>query len=160
MWLMDLIAAIMGMPAKPAKPQKPAVTSLVTSWGVISAELDAMGMNILYGALDAPDAYYSTDLTGWQLVLDYIYKVYKFPEYDPNRMDCEDFALLLKALVQAEFGLNTIGFTIGTMPQGVHGFNIIRTEQGWRYVEPQPAFGRPVPFTMGERGYDADYILI
>lgn len=120
------------------------------------AELGALGLKLMYPVLlDASGRYYYSDDEGWAEVFYYIYTVFPMPPYIAFRMDCEDFAILLKGLVSALFGLNYFALTIGNIPQGCHAFNFFRTEDRHLILEPQLAQF----FEWGERKYTPKYAL-
>ena len=85
------------------------------------------------------DCYYSTTLEGWNELLIFVYKDFKWPKYMSDRFDCDKFAFLLKALVAAYFGLNDISFTCGNSPLGYHAWNTLHTPDGNFDFEPQTA---------------------
>lgn len=82
-------------------------------------------------------AYYYTNIKGWADIFDYIYFKFPMPKYIADRMDCDDFAFLLKSLVASFFGINYIAVTFGPSHLGYHAWNIIRTENGFYQFEPQ-----------------------
>lgn len=60
----------------------------------------------------------------------------KLLKWEPDIFDCDDFAHVIKA----EFSLlkiNGIGIVRGKTPRGFHCWNIILTDNGIRYMEPQ-----------------------
>ncbi len=117
-----------------------------------------MGLRrLLYPCLlDEGQRYYYTTAKDWAEIFSWIYFDFKMPSYISARMDCEDFAFLLKGLVSAFFGLNYFGWTVGTIPGGYHGFNLFRTEDGLLLFEPQTG----EMFQIGEQGYRPEYVLL
>jgi hypothetical protein len=84
--------------------------------------------------------YHFTNSDGWNALLIYIYKDFTWPPYLPQKMDCDDFAILFKGLVASNFGLNYFGITFGYTAAGQsHAFNTFRDETGLITFEPQNA---------------------
>jgi len=96
--------------------------------------------------------YYFTTLWGIQEAVRYVRRVYSFPKYEVEQTDCDDFAILMKGLMSAEFGINDFGIALGNTPMGYHAFNLARAEQNWVFIEPQTG----EIFEMGEKGYTCD----
>jgi len=136
---------------------KPDVDPLhISSWK-IKSELDAMRLNIWRGyTLDHFQDYYYVSAKDWAEVFSYIYFEFDMPSYIESRMDCDDFAILLKALVSYQFKLNCFGFVLGNTPMGYHAWNIFKTDNGWLQLEPQTGKF----FELGEHGYEPEYIII
>lgn len=132
---------------------KPKIELLSMPRTAVSAELEAVPVNLL-GLWDM--TYYYTKAEDWAEVFDYIYFKFDMPGYIAERMDCDDFALLLKGLVNAFFGLNYFGVVIGNTPMGYHAWNDFRTENGLMQFEPQT--GKYFP--LGEQGYKPGYVLL
>ena len=78
------------------------------------------------------------------------------PSYVSARMDCDDFAMLLKSLVSAFFGLNYFGMVMGQSPIGFHAWNIFRAENGLWQLEPQTGKF----FLLWEDNYRPEYVLM
>ncbi len=126
-------------------------------WDNARLEIAKLGLKLMYPVmLDTFQDYYYTTAPGWADVFNYIYCGWSMPDFVAARMDCEDFAILLKALVSALFGLNFFGICGGTIPQGGHAFNLFWTDEGPLLLEPQTANF----FEIGEHGYKPEYILI
>lgn len=140
-----------------AKADKPSVTLLSMSGQDVKRELEELGLKLMYPTLmDYFQPYYYTKREGWAEVFNYIYCVFDMPPYIAGRMDCEDFAILLKGLVSALFGMNYFALTIGDSPRGTHGFDFFRAEDGLLIIEPQTADF----FEWGEKGYKPEYTLV
>ncbi len=133
---------------------KPSVAPLYSHAVFISQDLGQMNLTQLYGFMDS-DYFYVSD-EDWAKVLSYIYFDYDMPKYMAEKMDCEDFGILLKALVSSLFGLNAFGFVLGQMPLGFHGWDIFKTQNGWLQLEPQTG----EIFPIGDKGYKPQYILL
>lgn len=136
---------------------KPKIELLWTPTPEVRQEISALGLKLLYPTLmDENEPYYYTKAEDWARVFSYIYFDFAMPSYLVARMDCEDFAILLKGLVSALFGLNYFGFVLGWMPRGYHGWDMFKTENGMIQLEPQSGEF----FPLDERGYKPEYILI
>ena len=141
---------------KKEKP-KPQIELLYESSENVLQKVNQLGLRMLYPALlDWSMPYYYTKAEDWAEVFDYIYFKFNMPSYLAARMDCEDFAILLKGLVSSFFGLNYFAVVIGTTPAGGHGWNLFMTEAGWLQFEPQTGNF----FELGEKDYKPLYILI
>ena len=71
-------------------------------------------------------------------------------------MDCDDFAILMKGLMNAEFCVNAFGIALGNVPGGYHAYNIARVEDRWVMIEPQTG----EVFEFGDNGYQCDKVII
>ena len=100
--------------------------------------------------------YYYTTAKEWAEVFNWIYFKFAMPKYAADRMDCDDFAFLLKGLVASFFELNYFGVVIGRTPLGCHAWNILRTEDEVWQFEPQTG----ACFPWGEQGYFPEYVLL
>lgn len=128
---------------------KPAFLLKELSASVVRAELPfhhLMGLDSLY---------YYTASEDWGKVFSYIFFGFDMPDYVAERMDCDDFALLMKGLVNSFFGLNAFGVVFGQALGGYHAWNIFRTEEAWMQFEPQT--GEVFKY---EKGYEPQYVLI
>lgn len=138
----------------PIATSKPSITFYEIDYNVVLSELNAMGLSILRsGLLDSQ--YYYTTLWGIQEAVKYARKVYSFPSYKSEKTDCDDFAILMKGLLSAEFGLNDVGIVFGDSPMGYHAFNMARVEDRRVLIEPQTG----EVFEIGENGYIPKEIL-
>jgi len=135
---------------------KPEIELSEVQSGTIFSELGNLGLQPLYSRLDSK--YYQPTDEGWAEALLYIYKTQEVPIYTSDTMDCEDFAMWLKVMLNIHFHINTCAFVIGDIPQGKHGFNLLRLSDGWYVWEPQPSFD--APFTIGTHGYEPEVYLI
>jgi len=136
---------------------KPSVKPLVISSLRIKSELDAMKLNVWRGCLlDHYQTYYYVSAKDWAEIFSYIYFEFDMPSFTQARFDCDDFAILLKALVSYLFRLNCFGFVLGNTPMGYHAWNLFRTDDDWLCLEPQTGN----IFPLGERGYTPEYIII
>lgn len=156
-FIMELLRGFICPTVKPKEP-KPNIQVLEISRAQLATSLDKDTdiKSVLYGYLDSK--YYYCSLEDWGKVLEYIYMVEDKPDYVTDRLDCEDFAFWLKAMISYYFGLNTMGVVIGDIPQGRHGFNMFYAEDGWWLWEPQ--VGDQAPFRPGHKGYKPLHILI
>ena len=109
----------------------------------------------MYPAL-LDNIYYYAKSEDWAEVFDYIYFEFNMPKYLAERMDCDDFAVLLKGLITSFFGLNYFGVVFGQTPMGYHAWNIFQTEAGLIQFEPQT--GKYFP--LGEKGYSPKLTLL
>ena len=132
----------------------PAIPLLQLNPSVVYAEVQAKGLKFLYTGLLDGETYHYTTAEGWIEVISYIYP--NMPKYAAGRMDCEDFAILMKGLVSSTFGLNYFALTIGNSPLGWHSFNFYRDEVGLMMLEPQKA----EIMAWNEGGYTPEYVLL
>jgi len=144
-------------------PDPPEITRLVKPVNDVSSELFNIGLSQLYRPCDFQYVY--TDSMGWIEVISYIYTYMPMPAYfvKPDgtwNLDCEDWAIWFKAMVSLNFGLNYCGLVYGAIPQGEHGFNLLRDEEGPKLYEPQPSQDINYPFYQDENGYHARDILM
>lgn len=143
---------------------KPEIQRFSISAEQLSQELAELGIESLYGRLDSD--YYYTDFIGWGQVFDWIYVNCEMPKYFVDvegkwNLDCEDWALWQKAMVSLHFGLNCFAITIGDMPRGRHGWNMLRAEDRQYCFEPNPGFGISEPFgIMDKHGYKPLYNFV
>ncbi len=152
-----LLALLAELEAEQGQPPKPEIELLSMSGMVVKNEMTAKELTLMYPTLmDGPTPYFYTNDEGWAEVVDYIYAVFNMPPYIAARMDCEDFAILLKGLVSALFGLNYFALTVGQIPRGCHGFNFLRSQDRLVVFEPQLARFQE----WGELGYRPQYVLL
>ena len=135
--------------------QKPDITFYEIDWQGVNDELKALNISVPLGLLDAFQPYYYTTLWGIQEAVKYCRKVYPFPKYKDAIMDCDDFAILMKGLMSAEFGINDFGIALGMTSMGYHAFNIARIEDRRIFIEPQTG----EVFEIGEKGYQCDRVI-
>jgi len=136
----------------PIAVAKPDITFYEIDSQTVSDELQALNIVVPLGLFDAGSLYYYTTLWGIKEAVKYCRKVYPFPKYGHPRTDCDDFAILMKGLISAEFGINDFGVALGMTPTGYHAFNIARVEDRRVFVEPQLGD----VFEIGDRGYQCD----
>ena len=145
-------------------PVKPEIDRFYKTAHTVSEELSLIGIKSLYRRLDSMYCY--TDAIGWVEAMIYIYENEEMPKYFVKldgswNYDCEDHAIWLKAMVSKHFGLNYFGIVFGTMPQGEHGFNLLRDEEGIKMYEPQPGYDINYPFLPDdEHGYKPREALV
>uniref|UniRef100_A0A6M3IF18 Agglutinin C-terminal domain-containing protein n=1 Tax=viral metagenome TaxID=1070528 RepID=A0A6M3IF18_9ZZZZ len=139
----------------PITSTKPDITFYEIGWQTVESEFDALDIHIPLGLFDAFQPYYYTTLWGIKEAVKYCGKVYPFPKYKTASMDCDDFAVLMKGLMSAEFGINDFGIALGVTPQGYHAFNISRVEDRRVLIEPQTG----EVFEIGEKGYQCDKVI-
>jgi len=137
-------------------PTKPNITFYEIDSQTIRSEFSALNIDIPLGLWDEFQAYYYTTLWGIKEAVKYCRKVYPFPKYQIATMDCDDFAILLKGLMSAEFGINDFGIALGMTPMGYHAFNLARIEDRRVLIEPQTG----EVFDIGDKGYSCDRIII
>jgi len=135
---------------------KPNITFYEVSSQIIESELKALGISIPLGLFDARSSYYYTTKWGIEEAVKYCRKKYPFPKYQHPRMDCDDFAFLMKGLMSAEFGINACAFSLGKVPNSYHAYNICRAEDGWVMIEPQTG----EVFEFGDNGYQCDRVVL
>lgn len=136
---------------------KPKIHPLKVSYYRTLDSIRKLELIMMYPALlDHFQDYYYVTSEEWGEIFNWIYFEFDMPSYFAARTDCEDFAILLKGLVSAYFGLNYFGVVIGTTPAGGHGWNLLWTPEGWLQFEPQSGD----VFEIGAKGYVAQYILI
>jgi len=136
----------------PIAAKKPDITFYEIDSETVQNELDALNIAIPLGLFDAGSPYYYTTLWGIKEAVKYCRKVYPFPKYEMPRKDCDDFAMLLSALMSAEFGISDFGIALGNTPMGYHAFNQARVEGRRVFVEPQTG----EVFEIGDNGYSCD----
>jgi len=136
-------------------PSKPDITFYVIDSQIVQREYNALNISIPLGLFDYFQSYYYTTLWGIKEAVKYCRKVYSFPKYQTAIMDCDDFAILMKGLMSAEFGINDFGIALGLTPQGYHAFNTTRVEDRRVFVEPQSG----EVFEIGDRGYNCDKVI-
>jgi len=136
-------------------PLKPDITFYEITHHLVQKELDDLNINIPLGLFDAGSPYYYTTLWGIKEAVKYCRKVYPFPKYQTAIMDCDDFAILMKGLMSAEFGVSDFGIALGMTPMGYHAFNIARVEDRRVFIEPQTG----EVFEIGEKGYSCNKVI-
>jgi len=87
----------------------------------------------------------------------YCRKVYPFPKYKTAVTDCDDFAILLKGLMSAEFGINDFGIALGNSPCGYHAFCEARIEDRRVFIEPQT--GDVFEMNDTDKNYSCDRVI-
>jgi len=137
------------------KKAKPQIKILRMLPGGVQDDLTQLNIKSLYPVL-LDTEYFYTSAEDWAEVFDYIYFKFKMPNYLAERIDCDDFSILLKGLVSSFFGLNYFAVVFGNTPTGSHAWNIFRDEAGFMGFEPQT--GKYFP--MGEQGYVPKYLLL
>lgn len=152
---MTFFEAILKIIRQILEKKKPDIELLTVPSSNVQGEISLAGIRLLYpGLLDSK--YYYTKAEDWAGVFNYIYFKFNMPKYLADRMDCDDFAMLLKGLVTSFFGLNCFGVVFGNTPMGYHGWNVFRTDEGWLQFEPQTGKF----FKMNKRGYRPEWLLI
>lgn len=134
---------------------KPKIEILAMPWTYAIREVMEGNLKLLYpGLLDT--TYYYTTANDWGEVFNWIYFEFKMPQYLTDRMDCDDFSMLLKGLVASFFGLNYFGAVFGQTPAGYHSWNVFRTEDAVMQFEPQ--LGEVIEMRSG--GYLGEWVLL
>lgn len=141
---------------KQAQEPKPEIQRFTMPASQLSEELAELDIVTLYGRLDSE--YYYTNHEGWGQAIDWVYVNCEMPEYFVDaegqwNLDCEDFAIWLKAMISVHFGLNCVSITIGDIARGRHGFNMMRDEDEQICFEPNPGFGIDEPFSVKDNKY-------
>ena len=139
----------------PITTAKPTITFYEIGWQTVQDEFTALGITLPLGLMDAGDSYYYTTLWGLQEAVKYVRKVYPFPKYQDAIQDCDDFAMLMSALISAEFGINDFGIALGMTSMGYHAFNIARVEDRRVLIEPQTG----EVFELHDKGYECDRVI-
>ena len=139
----------------PITTSKPDITFYEIDYNTVLSELQSLNLSIMRGGL-IDSQYYYTTLWGIKEAVKYAREVYPFPVYLSEKTDCDDFAILMKGLLSAEFGLNDVGIVFGDVPGGYHAFNMARAESVFVLIEPQTGD----VFNLGERGYVPKEVLI
>jgi len=134
---------------------KPSITFYEIDWQLVQNELVDLNITIPLGLWDAGQSYYYTTLWGIKEAIKYCRKIYPFPKYKEAQTDCDDFAVLMKGIISAEFGINDFGIALGMTPEGYHAFNIARADGKRVFVEPQTG----EVFEIGENGYQCDMVI-
>lgn len=108
---------------------------------------------------------YFTDMEGWNKILwDLVFasKLYKLDIFN-----CDKYALKAYIVCCERYGLNTLLFAIGDIPQGRHGFNIFyaldKDENGGGFLLWEPNDGFPFSgsaFEIGEYEYKPEIVLV
>ena len=138
----------------PIATSKPSITFYEINTQTVKDELEELGIEIPMGLWDS--SYYYTTQWGIEEAVAYCRKIYDFPTYESQKMDCDDFAILMKGLISAEFGINACAIALGDVPQGYHAYNIARTEDGWVMIEPQTG----EVFEFGGNSYECDRAVL
>jgi hypothetical protein len=134
---------------------KPTIETRTLQGVIVFEELKEYKLNWMFpGCLDLD--YYYTTAADWAKVLDWCYFKGGMPKYIVDKMDCDDFAIFVKGLISAEFGLNYVAILFGQSPAGYHAFNGLRTPEGMLLLEPQT--GAMAEF--GSWGYVPEWILL
>jgi hypothetical protein len=135
---------------------KPAITFYEIDARAVKDELDDLGIDVPLGLWDGDGSYYYTTEWGIREAVKYCRKIYPFPKYEYPRFDCDDFAVLMKGLMSAKFGINACAIALGAVPNGYHAYNICRAEQGWVMIEPQTG----EVFEFGGNSYQCDRAIL
>jgi hypothetical protein len=135
---------------------KPDITFYELDARVIKNELDDLGIDVPLGLWDGGNSYYYTTRWGVEEAVKYCRRIYPFPKYEYPRMDCDDYSVLMKGLMSAEFGINACAISLGYIPQGYHAYNICRAEDRWVMIEPQTGS----VFEFGDNSYQCDRAVL
>jgi len=138
-------------------PSKPDITFYEIDSQAVKEELESLNIRIPLGLFDYWQPYYYTTLWGIKEAVSYCRKVYPFPKYEAARTDCEDFSILLKGLMSAEFGINDFGIALGMSPSGYHAFNLARVEGRRVFIEPQS--GEVFEMNDAGKNYSCDRVI-
>jgi len=146
-WLSDLLRV--------REKPKPKIELLSMPSSEVLADIQPLNLKMMFPAL-IDSAYYYTKAEDWAEVFDWTYFKFNMPSYLADRMDCDDFAVLLKGLIASFFRLNYFGVVFGNTPMGYHAWNLFRADNGLVQFEPQTGKFFPI----GEKGYKPEYILL
>ena len=103
--------------------------------------------------------YYFTDVEGWASILSDL--VLKSNLYRPDRTDCDWFARKAFVVCCERYGLNSLLYTYGLMPQGAHGFNSFWTGDRIMLFEPNEGYQYDnLLFEIFDNGYKPLAVLI
>ena len=133
---------------------KPEIEVLSVLSILVEQEIKPLAVNMMF-PIPVDETYFYTTAKDWAEVFHYIYFKFEMPKFVYERMDCDDFGILLKGLVSALFGLNYFAYIIGETPMGSHAYNLFRADNGLWQFEPQTG----EYFPIGEK-YAPRYILI
>jgi len=115
---------------RPAPPKIDYVVEKDTAW--IQSVIDGMGLGIIRLGLDAN--YYLTDQTNFLNIVAWDWTD-RLP-YIKEKFDCENFAILFKAVVDLYFELNQVAIVVDY--KSGHGYNLVIFPNGKVIVfEPQ-----------------------
>ncbi len=140
----------------PIATTKPDITFYEIDSQAVQNELDALNIQTPMGLWDT--TYYYTTLWGIKEAVSYCRKIYPFPKYKSEATDCDDFAILMKGLMSAEFGINDFGIALGMTPMGYHAFNITRIGDRRIFIEPQT--GEVFEMDDTSKNYLCDRVII
>lgn len=126
------IAHIAGGEFVPSVPEPPDVVRYRTSYGVLKAAFENVGVNVLNPGQPLDSVYYYTNAEGWADVISHVNMwshLYMPPSaYDAESSDCEDFgiwaSLMAQTILGREYKLNGMRMVVGDIPTK-HGFNIL-----------------------------------
>jgi len=100
------------------------------------------------------DYYYYVNLEDWNKIFFDVLK--NMPRYTTDKLDCDNFALLMVARIMEKYKLNGCGIAIGKTPMGIHAWNIfINSPLELLYLEPQTG----QVMELNEGGYKAQYVV-
>jgi len=135
----------------------PRLREYMISSHILRKKLADLSVILPMGMLDW--SYYHTDMEGWGKVLEDL--VFKSSLYQADRFDCDNYALKAMTLCAERYGLNTLGFVIGNMPQGRHAFNVLYHGDGFLLWEPNEGFPfSGSTFEIGDFGYQPEWVLM
>jgi hypothetical protein len=141
---------------KPPVVHIPSFKEYEISAAELKYAIKEVGLKLPLGMLDG--WYYYTDLEGWGSVLYDL--TFKSGLYKDDRFDCDNMALKAMNECAERYGLNTMAFVIGDIPQGRHGFNMFFHGDGFMLHEPNAGFEWGGYFELGDNGYKPDLVLI
>lgn len=122
----------------------------------LKAKILALGLKLPIGMLDS--WYYYTDLEGWGKILYDL--TFNSNLGKANKFDCDNYALKAMSECAERYGLNTMAFVIGDIPQGRHGFNMFFAGDCFWLHEPNSGFQYGGYFPIGENEYIPELVLI
>lgn len=135
----------------------PSFNMSVVHSSIIKNSLTNLGLTLPMSLLDG--WYYYTDAEGWGKLL--VDLMIKSNLYQSDKFDCDDYALKAKTICSERYGLNTMAFVIGDIPEGRHAFNMIYAGEGWLIFEANEGFQyQGQAFPIGENGYRPELILV
>lgn len=138
----------------------PSFNEYVVSGQGLALEYSKLGIKMPFPRSDG--WYYYTDAEGWVKLLADL--AFKSNLYKRDRFDCEDYAMKAQVTCAERYGLNTLRYTYGTVPEGAHGFCSCWTGDRFLLFEPNEGWWGYLDghlyFELGENKYQPKAVLI